>query len=508
MLIPVILSGGAGTRLWPLSRELYPKQLLPLVNDLTMLQETVKRLAGLPEMGPPQVVCNEHHRFMVAEQLRAIDSPAAAILLEPVGRNTAPAVAVAALQSQAEGLDPVLLVLPADHVIKNDAALREAVMSGLPLAEDGKLITFGIVPDKPETGYGYIRAGERLENRHLSLVISHLENIDDQGRVANDPTAKAVVTNDKGPVTNVATAFQVAQFVEKPDRPTAERYLAQGGYYWNSGMFMFRASRYIEELQKFAPQMLTCCREAMDKAQADLDFIRLDMDAFAACPKDSIDYAVMEKTSDAVVIPLDAGWNDVGSWSSLWEVGQGDKQGNVVRGDVLTENSHNCYLHSSGRMIAAVGLEDHVVIETADAVLVASRDRVQDVKGIVDQLKKQDRGEALLHRRVNRPWGSYECIDHAERYQVKRITVNPGATLSLQLHHHRAEHWIVVKGTARITRGEEIFVLTENHSTYIPLGVKHRLENPGLIPLELIEVQSGSYLGEDDILRFEDRYGR
>jgi mannose-1-phosphate guanylyltransferase/mannose-6-phosphate isomerase len=307
---------------------------------------------------------------------------------------------------------------------------------------------------------------------------------------------------------NAATAFQVAEFVEKPDLSTAEQYLASGDYYWNSGMFMFRASRYLQELEKFAPEMLGYCHEALDKAQRDLDFVRLDAEAFAACPKDSIDYAVMEKTADAVVIPLDAGWSDVGSWSALWEIGPSDDKGNVMRGDVLTKDAQNCYLHSSGRLIAAVGLQDHVVVETADAVLVAARDRVQDVKAIVAQLNKQGRGEALLHRRVNRPWGSYECIDQAERFQVKRITVHPGASLSLQMHHHRAEHWVVVKGTARITKDGESFTLAENQSTYIPLGVTHRLENPGIIPLELIEVQSGSYLGEDDIVRFEDTYGR
>lgn len=471
MLIPVILSGGSGTRLWPLSRELYPKQLLPLASEATMLQETLQRLGGLAGMGQPLVVCNEHHRFMVAEQLRAIDVPAAAILLEPVGRNTAPAVAVAALQAMAKGEDPLLLVLPADHVIRDGAALREAITGGMALAEAGGLITFGILPDKPETGYGYIRA--------------------DRTRPLSD-----------------GSAFAVAQFVEKPDLETASRYLAAGDYYWNSGMFLFRASRYLQELDTFAPEMLRCCRQALSGAQQDLDFIRLNSEAFEACPKDSIDYAVMEKTDAAAVIPLDAGWNDIGSWSALWEVGTADADGNVLRGDVLIEDTRNCYVHASGRMVATVGLRDHVVVETADAVLVAPRDRVQDVKNIVAQLKKQGRGEALLHRRVNRPWGSYQSIDQAERYQVKRITVKPGATLSLQMHHHRAEHWIVVKGTARITKGEETFTLSENQSTYIPLGITHRLENPGIIPLELIEVQSGSYLGEDDIVRFEDNYGR
>ncbi|APG26458.1 mannose-1-phosphate guanylyltransferase/mannose-6-phosphate isomerase [Syntrophotalea acetylenivorans] len=478
MLIPVILSGGSGTRLWPLSRELYPKQLLPLVNDATLLQETVLRLDGLAGMGKPLVVCNEHHRFMVAEQLRLIDCPAASILLEPVGRNTAPAAAVAALQAMVEGDDPLLLVLPADHVIRDAEALREEIAGGMPLAEAGRLITFGIVPDKAETGYGYIKRGASL----------------------NSGGCRQELVQD--------TAFEVTEFVEKPDLATAEQFLAEGGYYWNSGMFLFRASRYLEELEQFAPQILTCCRQALQQAEQDLDFVRLDAGAFAACPKDSIDYAVMEKTDTAAVISLDAGWNDVGSWSALWESGEPDADGNVLRGDVLTEDARNCYLHSSGRIVAAVGLEDLVVVETADAVLVAARDRVQNVKDIVARLKAKGRGEALLHRRVNRPWGSYEGIDQSERFQVKRITVNPGASLSLQLHHHRAEHWVVVTGTARITKDGESFTLTENQSTYIPLGVAHRLENPGIIPLELIEVQSGSYLGEDDIVRFEDTFGR
>ncbi len=472
MIIPVILSGGAGTRLWPLSRELYPKQLLPLAGEQTMLQETVTRLQGLDALGAPLVVCNEHHRFLVAAQLSAIGVQPSAIVLEPVGRNTAPAVAVAALIACAGGEDPTLLVLPADHVITDSAALRAAVLSGTALAEAGSLLTFGIVPDKPETGYGYIRAGQPVGSRQPSA------------------------------------AFEVAQFVEKPDLATAQEYVCSGDYYWNSGMFMFRASTYLAELERFAPEMLVACRQAVAAAVADLDFTRLDAEAFAACPGDSIDYAVMEKTAAAVVIPLDAGWNDVGSWSALWEIGARDGDGNVIKGDVLARDVRNCYLHASSRLVAAVGVEDHVVIETGDAVLVAPKDRVQDVKAIVEQLKRDSRDEALLHRRVNRPWGTYECIDASERYQVKHITVHPGATLSLQMHHHRAEHWVVVKGTARVTRGDETLTLSENQSTYIPLGVTHRLENPGKIPLELIEVQSGSYLGEDDIVRFEDDYGR
>ncbi|BCR05393.1 xanthan biosynthesis protein XanB [Desulfuromonas versatilis] len=472
MIIPVILSGGAGTRLWPLSRELYPKQLLPLVDEGTMLQNTVGRLAGVSDLAAPLVVCNESHRFMVAEQLRLVERPASAIILEPVGRNTAPAVAVAALQALADGDDPLLLVLPADHVIRDAASLCTVVEGGRRLAEQGSLITFGVVPTGPETGYGYIKAGSALET-----------GVD-------------------------SPAYAVARFVEKPDLVTASRYLEEGGYFWNSGMFLFKASRYLEELERLAPAMVSACRGSFAGAVRDLDFTRLEPAAFAGCPSDSIDYAVMEKTADAVVLPLDAGWNDVGSWSALWEVGTRDGDGNVLRGDVLVQDSRNCYLHADNRMIAAVGLEDHVVVETADAVLVARRDRVQDVKAIVEQLKARKRGEALLHRRVNRPWGSYESIDSAERFQVKRISVKPGASLSLQKHHHRAEHWVVVRGTARITRGEEVFLLSENQSTYIPLGVVHRLENPGKIDLEIIEVQSGSYLQEDDIERMEDVYGR
>jgi mannose-1-phosphate guanylyltransferase / mannose-6-phosphate isomerase len=482
MIIPVILSGGSGSRLWPMSRELYPKQLLPLVSDRTMLQETVARLEGLPELGNPMVICNEQHRFMVAEQLRQVGADPATILLEPVGRNTAPAAALAALQAGAAGEDPLLLVLPADHVIRDAAAFRAAAQAGAALAEAGKLVTFGIVPAKAETGYGYIKAGEALE------AVSPAEN----GTPRPSPF----------------TPYRVQAFVEKPDLATAERYVAAGDYYWNSGMFLFRASVYLEELERFAPAMLAACKKALEKAQQDLDFVRLDAEAFAACPADSIDYAVMEKTTAAAVIPLAAGWSDVGSWSALCEVAQADAAGNVLVGDVLAADSRNSYLHASSRMLATVGVEDLVVVETADAVLVASKDRVQDVKQIVEQLKRDGRGEALLHRKVNRPWGSYESIDTAERFQVKHIIVRPGATLSLQMHHHRAEHWVVVKGTARVTRGDETLTLSENQSTYIPLGVTHRLENPGKIPLELIEVQSGSYLGEDDIVRFEDNYGR
>jgi len=475
MLIPLILSGGSGTRLWPLSRELYPKQLLPLVGERTMLQETVARVIGLPDLATPIVVCNESHRFMVAEQLREYGTPAQAIILEPVGRNTAPAVAVAALVAldrarKSKGgkeSDPVLLVLPADHVLRDVKAFQAAVMTGRAAAEAGKLVTFGVVPDRAETGYGYIR------------------------RAPGD-----------GP------AYAVQEFVEKPDAATAQKYVASGDYYWNSGMFMFRARVYLAELKKHAPAMLSACEDAVAAASKDLDFTRLPAAEFGACPGDSIDYAVMEKTDSAVVVPLDAGWSDVGSWSALQDALPRDASGNVTTGDVLTEDSQGCYLHSTSRLIGTVGLKDHVVVETKDAVLVAPRDRVQDVKALVTQLKAQGRYETALHREVFRPWGSYDSIDNGDRFQVKRLVVKPGATMSLQLHHHRAEHWIVVSGTAQITRGEETFLLGENESTYIPVGTKHRIANPGKVMLHIIEVQSGSYLGEDDIVRFEDVYGR
>ena len=506
MIIPVILSGGSGSRLWPLSRELYPKQLLPLVNSTTMLQDTALRTVGIPEIAPPLVVCNEEHRFMVAEQLRQIGLPASSIVLEPCGRNTAPAIAIAALEALTQHADPVLLVLPADHVISDATAFKAAVVTGAELAAAGKLATFGIVPTTPETGYGYIRADSASplsiatgpENSHMSVVngpkIHHL--------------SFASKANDQGRKINDVTAYAVAEFVEKPDRATAEQYLQSGDYYWNSGMFMFTAQRYLEELGNYAPEILAVCRNAFEKANHDSDFTRLSKDVFARCPSDSIDYAVMEKTADAAVIPLDAGWNDVGAWSALWEIGTCDEAGNVVKGDVLMLETSNCLVNAGYRLVATVGVSDHIIVETADAVLVAHKDRVQEVKSIVNQLNAQGRKESMMHRKVYRPWGAYEAVDSDERFQVKRITVNPGASLSLQMHHHRAEHWIVVKGTAKVTRGDEAIMLSENQSVYIPLGVTHRLENPGVIPLELIEVQSGSYLGEDDIVRFEDTYGR
>jgi len=474
MLIPVILSGGSGTRLWPLSRELYPKQLLPLVGKGTMLQETLARVQGVADVGAPIVVCSEGHRFLVAEQLQSIGVQAQAIILEPVGRNTAPAIAVAAMAAVAGETgssksqnDAVLLILPADHVIKNVAAFRAAVAVGRTAAEQGKVVTFGVVPSRPETGYGYIR------------------------RAAGD-----------GP------SFPIAQFVEKPDLATATKYVESKEYFWNSGMFMCRASVVLDELRALAPEIYQACAQSFTTARRDLDFTRLAAKEFAACPSDSFDYAVMEKTRQAVVVALDAGWSDVGSWSALHEAIPADESNNVRIGDVLTEDTDGCYLQSTSRLVATVGLHDHVVVETKDAVLVAPKNRVQDVKQLVAQLKKDGRYETSLHREVFRPWGSYDSVDSGERFQVKRLTVKPGAEMSLQMHHHRAEHWIVVAGTARITRGEETFLLEENQSTYIPLGTKHRIANPGKILLQIIEVQSGTYLGEDDIVRFEDKYGR
>jgi len=477
MIVPVILSGGSGSRLWPLSRELYPKQLLPLVGEQTLLQQTVARLDGLTSMAPPLIVCNGEHRFMVAEQLRALRVEPGAILLEPVGRNTAPAVAVAALEALAHGEDPLLLVLPADHVIRDRARFHAAVETARRLAGQDRLVTFGIVPTGPETGFGYIARGSALGS-------------DDH------------------------EAYAVQGFVEKPDQATAEGYVNSGDYYWNSGMFLFRAQRYLEALGQHQPAMLAACRDAHAGRQADFDFLRLDAAAFAACPADSIDYAVMEpacrpdEPEAAAVVPLDAGWSDVGSWSALWDEGEKDADGNVALGDVVTSGVRNSYLRAEARLLAVIGVEDHVVIETADAVLVAHKDHVQEVKGIVEQLKASGREEAGIHRTAYRPWGSYECLNLGPRFQVKRISVKPGAQLSLQMHHHRAEHWVVVSGTARITRGDETFLLSENESTFIPLGTRHRMENVGKVPLELIEVQSGSYLGEDDIIRFDDQYGR
>ena len=463
-LQPVLLSGGSGTRLWPLSREAYPKQFLALAGDDTMLQATWRRVADLADAAPI-VVAGEEHRFLVAEQLRQIGAPTPAILLEPIGRNTAPAIAAAALQALRDGEDPLLLVLPSDHVVRDADAFRAAVRAAMPAAEQGALVTFGIMPDAPETGFGYIEA-ERGEG-----------------------------------------VQRVLRFVEKPDAVTAQTYLDAGGYYWNSGMFLLRASRYLEELRKFRADIVGGAQAAFDAAQRDGDFIRLDKAAFAACPADSIDYAVMEKTDAAMVLPVDIGWNDVGSWSALWEVSEQDGDGNAHHGDVISIDSRNSYAYAR-RMVALVGVDDLVVVETDDAVLVARKDRVQQVKDVVARLKAEQRTQAALHREVHRPWGSYDSIDMAEGFQVKRIKVKPGARLSLQSHTRRAEHWIVVRGTARVTRDNDVFELFANQSTYIPIGAKHRLENPGTEMLELIEVQSGDYLGEDDIVRYEDVYGR
>ncbi|CAM4263012.1 mannose-1-phosphate guanylyltransferase [Comamonas aquatilis] len=470
LTIPVIMAGGTGTRLWPQSREQRPKQFLALAPDGqgTMLQATMQRLNGLG-LAEPLLICNEAHRFLAAEQLRAIGHEGARILLEPAGRNTAPAIALAALQATRGGSDAVLLVLAADHVIPNATEFQRCIKLALPIAQAGKLVTCGVVPTHAETGYGYIEKGAPI--------------------------------GDSG-------GFAVNRFVEKPDVTTAQMYLSSGHFLWNSGMFVFKASRYLQELGRFAPEILRACQAAMDGAQEDLTFVRVGKAEFEACPSDSVDYAVMEKTADAVVVPLDAGWSDVGSWSALWDVSPKDAAGNVLRGDVLMHDSTGTYVHAGSRLVATVGVQDLVVVETKDAVMVAHRSQAQEVKKIVDRLKVSGRDEHHNHREVYRPWGVYDSIDNGTRYQVKRITVKPGAKLSVQKHHHRAEHWIVVSGTAQITNGDKTYLLTENQSTYIPVGQVHALENPGKIPLELIEVQSGSYLGEDDIVRFEDRYGR
>jgi len=471
-ITPVILSGGSGTRLWPLSRQLFPKQLLPLVSDRTMLQDTVARVQNIPHVvADVLVVCNEEHRFLVAEQLRALGVKNPTILLEPEGRNTAPALTIAALSLQP---DDVMLVMPADHVIQDVDAFQVAIAEAAKLAVHDFVVTFGIVPDRAETGYGYIQRGSPV------------------------------------PDTSV---HKIARFVEKPDVKTAQAYVAGGDYYWNSGMFMLKAGIWLQHLASCNGDILTACRDAIKNAVDDHDFVRVQKEAFLSSPSDSIDYAVMEKLTDledvsTAVVPLSAQWSDVGAFAALWEIAEKDQDGNVTRGDVKTIASRNSMLLSQGRLIAGVGLEDTIVVETADAILVADRDHVQDVKKIVDWLKQQQREEHVIHRQVFRPWGSYESIDVGRRHQVKRITVNPGAALSLQMHHHRAEHWIVVHGTARVTRNDDVFIVSENESTFIPIGTKHRLENPGTIPLEMIEVQSGSYLGEDDIVRFEDQYGR
>lgn len=464
-ITPVIMAGGTGSRLWPMSRALHPKQFLRLTSEYSMLQETALRVGGVTQQNNI-VICNEDHRFLAAEQLREIDR-LGNIILEPVGKNTAPAIALAAFLLSQTDPETLMLVLAADHIIQDRLAFEKSVLAAQLAAEKGKMVTFGIVPTHAETGYGYIRRGGKV---------------------------------DEG--------FEVEQFVEKPSKEVAIQYVDTGDYYWNSGMFMFKASRYLEELKLHRPDIYSVCEQAMKTTTGDLDFTRISEDIFNECPSDSIDYAVMEKTQDAVVIPLDAQWSDVGAWSALWDISEKDSAGNVLKGDVIVHNSTNSYFNAEQKMIAAVGVDNLVVIETKDAVLVANKDQVQDVKEIVEHLKSNGRTEHHIHREVYRPWGKYDSIDYGERDQVKRITVNPGEKLSIQMHHHRSEHWIVVAGTAKVTNGEQTILVSEDQSTYIPLGTIHALENPGKIPLEMIEVQTGSYLGEDDIVRFEDRYGR
>ena len=472
MIVPVIMAGGVGSRLWPVSRKQYPKQFVSFQpGSASLFQQSLLRLADYENLGPPIVVCNAEHRFLVAEQIRSLDPLSdesdATIILEPEGRNTAPAVALAALSAAQSDENPVLLVLAADHLIENIEKFHEAVTAGAALADDNKLVTFGIVPAKPETGYGYIKRGEATTE-----------------------------------------GFVIDSFVEKPDLETAQTYLDSGEYYWNSGMFMFTANTYLKALEINAPDILNVCNEAWTACKDDLDFKRIPEEVFKRCPSDSIDYAVMEKTADGVVVPLDANWNDLGAWSALWEHSEGDKQGNVTRGDVMLNDVKNSYIHAESRLVSIIGMDDTVVVETPDVVLVSDKNRVQEVKHIVDRIKQSGRHEADAHVRVYRPWGSYESLADGLGFQVKRITVNPGESLSLQLHHHRSEHWVVVQGNALVTNGDKELHLKENESTYIPAETRHRLENQGNEELVLIEVQCGEYLGEDDIVRFDDIYGR
>jgi mannose-1-phosphate guanylyltransferase/mannose-6-phosphate isomerase len=470
MIHPVILSGGSGTRLWPMSRSLYPKQLLALVGEYSLLQETVQRAMGDRGFAAPLIVANEEHRFIIAEQLREIGVAPEALVLEPVGRNTAPAACVAALRLAQSDPDALMLVMPSDHAIPGLGAFRQAIERAAAAARHGHLVTFGITPERAETGYGYISKG--------------------------------------APVAGCEGVFAVTGFVEKPDVATAGRYLASGDHLWNSGIFLFPVELYLAELERLRPEMLAACKAALEGARSDTDFIRLDKAAFADCPGDSIDYAVMEHTTHAAVVPVGMGWSDLGSWDALWEMGAKDERGNALAGNVVAEATSNCYLRSEKGLVAAIGVEDLVVVATDDAVMVAPRNRTQEVRLLVDRLRAEHREEADALSTVHRPWGTYRALHNGHRVQVKHIMVRPGAKLSLQMHHHRAEHWVVVQGTAKIVRGNEELILTEDQSTYIPLGTQHRLENPGKIPLHVIEVQSGSYLGEDDIVRFEDHYGR
>ncbi len=479
MIVPVILAGGSGTRLWPLSRELYPKQLMSLVGEKTMLQGTVARLAGVKEVADPIIICNDNHRFMVAEQLRIMGVLWDAIVLEPVGRNTAPAIAVAALKILEKNREAVLLVLPADHFIENIPVFQEAVEAGRYYASMSALITFGIVPTAPETGYGYIKRGGPVR-----------------------------LKGENSPGEGPGNAAMIESFVEKPDLQTAKQYLESGQYFWNSGMFMFRADKVLEELERFSPDIVSACRKAVSLGKTDLDFFRLDKGAFEECPSDSIDYAVMEKTDSGVVIPLDAGWNDLGSWEALWNVGKKDENSNVLSGDVITHDVADSYIRSGSRLVAAVGLSRHVVVETPDAVLVSHRDRVQDVKSIVSKLKSGNRREAISHKIDYRPWGSCETLIFSERFYVNHLLIRPGQKISLQRHEHRAEHWVIIDGTALVTRGEETFTLTRDQSVFIPAGVAHRLENRGDTPLDVIEVQTGNDITAADIARMDDAYGR